>query len=178
MFLNKRFNCTVLVFVFALSIFCLFGCGKKSDPKLDAYKDSMTSFYDKLSYLDGMINGIDPEFEGAKYELLKYLDEMNDAYQDMAAIEVPEEFSGIAQLAVEASEYMQKANEFYHLAYDNEFDDESEMLASQYYERANNRVVVILQVLHGEIPEGEGIEVETEDTYEIDTIPVEDTEGE
>jgi hypothetical protein len=65
---------------------------------------------------------------------------------------------------------MEKANEFYHQAYDGDFDSDSEMLAAQYYQRANDRVLIMLQVLHGEVPEGEGITVETESTYEISTI--------
>ena len=152
------------------------GCGKKTDPELEAYKESMTEFYDTLAYYDNSINSIDPESEGAKIELLAFLDELNDVYSEMAEIPVPDEFSGIADISDEAAEYMQKANELYHTAYDNEFDDESEQLASEYYERANNRVAVMLQVLHGEVPEGEGITVETESTYEIDTIPTDETD--
>ena len=73
---------------------------------------------------------------------------------------------------------MDKANEFYHQAYDGDFDSDSEMLASQYYQRANDRVLIMLQVLHGQVPEGEGITVETESTYEISTIDDESTDGE
>ena len=87
---------------------------------------------------------------------------MNVTYKTMAETPVPEEFSGIADISVEAADYMQKANEFYHMAYDNDFDSDSEMLASQYYERANNRAMVILQVLHGEVPSVEGVSVDEE----------------
>ena len=174
MFSKYRFKAIILSA--GLLMTAITGCGKKDNPELEAYKESMTEFYDTLSYYDNSINSIDPESDGAKFELLAFLDEINEAYSEMAAIPVPDEFSGIAEISGEAADYMQKANEFYHMAYDNEFDDESEQLASQYYERANNRVAVMLQVLHGEIPEGEGITVETESTYEIETIPTEDTE--
>ncbi len=148
----------------------LTGCGKEADPALLAYKESMTQFYDKLSEYDKQINAIDPDTESAKYDLLEVLDEMKESYNTMAALEVPDEFSGIADLSVEAADYMEKANDFYHMAYDNDFDEDSEMLASQYYQRANDRAMIILQVLHGEVPEGEGISVETQSTYEISTI--------
>ena len=154
------------------------GCGKKADPALEEYKESMTQFYDRLSYYDSSINAIDPESEGAKNELLDYLDQMNESYKTMAAVDIPEEFSGISDIAKEAADYMEQANEFYHQAYDGEFDEDSESLASQYYERANNRVLVMLQVLHGEVPEGEGISVETKSTYEISTIDSESESGE
>ena len=40
---------------------------------------------------------------------------------------------GISDIAVEAADYMQMANECYHLAYDGTFDEDNEYLASQYY---------------------------------------------
>ena len=161
-----------------ISATTLSGCGKKTDPALEAYKDSMSEFYDKLSYYDNSINAIDPESAGAKTELLGYLDQMTETYKTMAETEIPDEFSGISDIAKEASDYMNLADEFYHQAYDGEaFDADSESLASQYYERANNRALVMLQVLHGEVPEGEGISVETKSTYEISTIDS-DTEPE
>lgn len=164
-FLKKSF-CLGLILV---SIFMAIGCGKKNE-KLEAYKAEMSEFYDKLAELGNSIDSIDSESEGAKEELLGYLDEMNEIYQKMGQCEVPDEFSGVADITVEAAEYMQKANECYHLAYDGGFDEENEQLASQYYERANNRAVVILQVLHGEVPSGEGVSVTTEDAYQLSTV--------
>ncbi len=146
------------------------GCGQQQDPVLTNYKEVMTDFYDKLTYYDSAINAIDPDSETAKSELLGYLDEMNQTYKTMAAATIPDEFSGISDISVEAADYMEKAAEFYHMAYDNEFDNDSVMLAEQYYQRANNRALVMLQVLHGQVPEGEGISVETESTYEFSTI--------
>ena len=169
------------IIISALSAGLLCGCGKLTDSKaLDEYKTSMEEFYSKLSYYDSSINAIDPDSDSAGAELLGYLDEMNQSYAAMAALEVPEEFSGIADIAVEASDYMQKADEFYHQAYDNTFDSDSEALAQQYYERANSRAFVILQVLHGEVPSGEGVTVETQSAYEFSTIESDtdtDTEG-
>ena len=160
----------VLSIAIAVAFMLLAGCGKKEDPELEAYRENMTSFYDRLSYYDNQINALDPDDEAAKLQLLDLLDQMNESYKTMAEATVPDQFSGIADISVEAAEYMQKADEFYHMAYDNEFDSDSEMLAAQYYERANNRAQVILQVLHGEVPEGEGISVETQSTYEFSTI--------
>ncbi len=65
---------------------------------------------------------------------------------------------------------MEMADQFYHEAYDNEFDGDSESLASQYYQRANSRVLVMLQVLHGEVPTGEGVTVTTQDSIQFSTI--------
>ncbi len=179
MFLKKRISKYLSgVLVLAFLAIAGTGCGKQADPKLESYKESMTEFYNKLSEYDSSINSIDPNSETAGDELLGVLDEMNQTYQNMAAIEIPDEFSGISDIAVEAADYMDKANEFYHQAYDGDFDSDSEMLAAQYYQRANDRVLIMLQVLHGEVPEGEGITVETESTYEISTIEDESTDGE
>jgi hypothetical protein len=159
----------ILVSLTAAAI--LGGCGKSADTQaLDEYKASMEEFYSKLSYYDSSINAIDPDSDSAGAELLGYLDEMNQSYAEMATFQVPDEFSGIADIAIEAADYMQKADEFYHQAYDNGFDTDSEALAQQYYERANNRVFVMLQVLHGEVPSGEGVTVETQSAYEFSTI--------
>ena len=153
-----------------LSVSVLAGCGKKTSSELDAYKESMTEFYDKLTYYNGAINGIDPESESAKDQLLLFLDDMNDSYRKMADTEIPEEFSGISDIAVEAADYMQMANECYHMAYDGAFDEDEEMLAAQYYQRANSRAMVMLQVLHGKVPEGEGVTVETQEPGDFDAI--------
>ena len=88
----------------------------------------------------------------------------------MAAVEIPEEFDSISEIAVEAADYMQMANETYHEAYDGDFDEDQEMLAAQYYQRANSRVMVMLQVLHGEVPSGEGVTVTTIEAGEFATI--------
>ena len=165
---NKRFK----LFCITALLSCIFvtGCGKNDDPELEAYKESMTLFYQNLAAYDDQINALDPDDEAAKLQLLDILDQMNESYKTMSETTVPDQFSGIADISVEAADYMQKADEFYHMAYDNEFDSDSEMLAAQYYERANSRAQVILQVLHGEVPEGEGVSVETQSTYEFSTI--------
>ena len=148
----------------------LSGCQKETNDELESYKESMNSFYEKLSYFDEAINGIDPESETAVTELLGYLDEMNEEYKNMAELSIPDEFSGISDIAIEAADYMEMADQFYHEAYDNEFDSDTEYLASQYYQRANSRVLVMLQVLHGEVPSGEGVTVTTQDSIQFSTI--------
>jgi hypothetical protein len=148
----------------------LFGCGKKNSQELSDYKENMTTFYNKLSYYDTEINTIDPEAEDATAQLLLLMDQMNEAYKLMADYQVPEEFDSIADISKEAADYMQSANEYYHLAYDGEFDENNEDLARQYYERANSRVQVMLQVLHGEIPEGDNVIVTTQEAGQLSTI--------
>jgi hypothetical protein len=148
----------------------LFGCGKKDNAALGEYKENITAFYNKLSYYNEEINSIDPDAEDATTQLLSLMDQMNEAYKNMASTQIPEEFESISDISREAAEYMQSANEYYHLAYDGEFDEENEELARQYYERANSRVMVMLKVLHGEIPEGDNVIVTTQEAGQFATI--------
>lgn len=178
MIINKKRISTILGCTILCASLCFVGgCGKQADSGLEEYKAGMTQFYDKLSYYDKSINGINPDSENAKNQLLAYLDEMNESYKAMAELTIPEQFDSISEIAVEAADYMQMADEFYHLAYDGVFDEDNEQLAAQYYQRANSRAQVMLTVLHGEIPTGEGITVTTEEAGQFATIS-DETEGE
>ena len=76
----------------------------------------------------------------------------------MAELTVPERFSAVDSLADEADENMQQAVALYHRAYESEtFDEGVAQAAREYYDRANIRIQYIIMILHGEIPEGEGI---------------------
>lgn len=150
-------------------IFLLTGCGANNE-ELDTYKTNMNSFFDKASAYDSAINSIDASSDSAVPDLLSNLDGLNECFQEMAAYDIPSEFDSLSDLATESAEYMQQANDSYHAAYDGEYDADSEALASQYYERANSRVKYMITILHGEVPEGEGIKITTEDTYNFTTI--------
>ena len=53
---------------------------------------------------------------------------------------------------------MRQAVALYHDAYEAEvFDEVTAQVARQYYDRANLRIQYIIMILHGEIPEGDGI---------------------
>ena len=59
------------------------------------------------------------DIRNATDELLGYLDQLDSAFQDFAALDFPTEFDYLESLADEASEYMTTAVESYHDAYDN-----------------------------------------------------------
>jgi predicted RNase H-like HicB family nuclease len=134
----------------------LSACG--TDEALIEYQDNMTTFFEEVSACNDGMNSIDASSDDAAEQLLMYLDQLNDEVAWMAELEVPEQFSAADSLADEASENMQQAVELYHQVYENgEYDEAIAEAAGEYYDRANIRIQYIITILHGEIPEGEGV---------------------
>ena len=140
----------------AFCIVMLAGCGK--DQALEQYQTDMTTFFEQISmYNDGM-NSIDASAEDATDRILDYLDKVEEEIAWMAQLEVPSQFSAVESLADEADENMKQAVALYHQAYEGDtFDEAVAQAAKEYYDRANIRIQYIITILHGEIPEGEGV---------------------
>ena len=140
----------------AFCIVMLAGCGK--DQALEQYQTDMTTFFEQISmYNDGM-NSIDASAEDATDRILDYLDKVEEEISWMAQLEVPSQFSAVESLADEADENMKQAVALYHQAYEGDtFDEAVAQAAKEYYDRANIRIQYIITILHGEIPEGEGV---------------------
>ena len=84
----------------------------------------------------------------------KYLDQLDSAFQDFAALDFPTEFDYLESLADEASAYMTQAVESYHEAYSNGgYNQLTADYAKENYARANKRIQIIITFLHGEQPE-------------------------
>lgn len=149
----KKFRKLVLCLLCALF---LTGCGE--DDALDAYQADMETFFGHMAEFDENMNAIDVSQEDYVAQLLEYLDALDAEVAWMAELEVPEQFSVVDNLADEASENMRQAVSYFHMAYDaEEFNPNYEEAAREYYKRANIRIQYIIMLLHGEIPEGEGI---------------------
>lgn len=149
----KRFRKLVLGLLCTLF---LMGCGE--DEALDAYQADMETFFGHIAEFDENMNAIDVGQEDYVAQLLEYLDALDAEVAWMAELEVPEQFSVVDNLADEASENMRQSVSYFHMAYEGEeFNPNYEEAAREYYERANVRLQYIVMLLHGEIPEGEGI---------------------
>lgn len=134
----------------------LTACG--NDEALTAYQEDMTTFFEHIAGYNDSMNSIDASSEDAAEQLLGYLDQLQDEIAWMAELEVPEQFSAVDSLADEADENMKQAVELYHQAYGGEsYDEAVAEAAREYYDRANVRIQYIITILHGEIPEGEGV---------------------
>lgn len=145
----------ILGFCLLISFF-LTACGQ--DDALDTYQEDMNTFFERAAEYNEKMNAIDPNSDTKTIELLGYLDAFADDIEWMAGLEVPSEFSVVESLADEADENMKEAVALFHTAYEGEtFDGASEQAAREYYERTNVRLQYIITILHGEIPEGEGV---------------------
>lgn len=134
----------------------LAGCGPSEE--LTDYKEKMERFFGVIALYDSNMNAIEPMAEDAEETLLHNLDNMETAFNEMAEYEIPEEFATLGELPKEAAFYMSAAVAKYHEAYDNEYNEAAEAEATQFYEKANRRLQYIIDILHGEIPEGGDVE--------------------
>ena len=152
----NTFNKFMILCAILLCGLCLSGCGE--DETLTAYQEDMNTFFEHIAdYNDGM-NAIDASADDATQQLLSYLDQLEAEIAWMAELETPDQFSAADSLADEADENMRQAVELYHRAYEAEvFDEAAAQAAREYYDRANLRIQYIIMILHGEIPEGDGI---------------------
>lgn len=136
--------------------FLLTACGE--DEALTAYQEDMNTFFENAAAYNDNMNSIDPNSEDAVSQLLAYLDGLQNEITWMAQLEVPEQFSAAESLADEADENMKEAVSLFHSAYEGDtYDEALGQAALEYYERANIRIQYIITILHGEIPEGEGV---------------------
>lgn len=142
----------------SLSLTCLMltGCGE--DPELSKFKTEMDSFCNEIIEIDAGINSIDAESEDAKDELLRYLNQADDAFRKLSNISIPEEFAYLEDLTDSASEDMTEAVSLYKDAFsNNSFNEYTFDYATEYYQRAYTRLTYIITLLHGEIPDNDDI---------------------
>lgn len=149
-------NKSIILCIVLLCGLLLTACGQ--DEELTAYQEDMNTFFEHIAaYNDGM-NSINASDEDATSQLLSYLDQLQEEFTWMAELTVPDRFSAVDSLADEADENMKQAVALYHSVYEaEEFDEGIAQAASEYYNRANIRIQYIIMILHGEIPEGDGI---------------------
>lgn len=152
----KTVNKLVILCVGLLCGLWLTGCGE--DENLTAYQEDMNTFFEHVADINDGMNSIDTSADDAIDQLLSYLDRLETEIAWMAELETPDQFSAADSLADEADENMKQAVALYHNAYEaEEFDEVTAQVARQYYDRANLRIQYIIMILHGEIPEGDGI---------------------
>ena len=142
----------------------LSSCGNPGQAKLLEYRASMEEFFGKVSEIGDRMDAIDTEAEDYKAQLLTQLSRLQEAFDEMAKAEVPEEFSTLDDLPEEAADNLKNACALYRQVLESpEYDPLVADAAEQYYDRANLRIQYIIMILHGEKPEGEGITYTTDE---------------
>lgn len=127
------------------------GCGTSQETL--QFQKEMDAFCTSVSELNESINQIDAEADNAVSLALAYLDQLDEAFQDLAEMDFPEEYDYLESLADEAASYMQEAVQSYHEAYaDGGYDQDNADYARENSARAFKRVQVILSILRGEDP--------------------------
>ncbi len=129
------------------------GCGEKEE--LTTFKEEINHFYTEVSAIESAIDAIDEESENAVSTLLINLEEMSVQFQQLADMEVPEEFISVENLADDAADYMYEAVRLYGEAYEEDYVSDSLIqAAADNYDSAMKRINYIAVLLQGEIPEG------------------------
>lgn len=148
-----------IVFAALFTAVLLTACGQ--DSELTHFRKSIDNFCTRISEIDSSINHIDAESKEATTELLSYLDDLDDTFQNFAELDFPTEFDYLENLADESSEYMTEAVKSYHDAYSNgDYDESTAEYAKQNYSRAYKRVQIIISFLHGEEPTDADLTIE------------------
>ena len=151
-----------LIISVLLSMMIFTGCGEKEE--LTKFKEDMNLFYTEVSTIETSIASVDESSESAVATLLINLEQMATQFQQLAEMEVPEEFISIEALADDAADYMHEAVRLYGEAYEEDYVSDSLIqAATENYESAMKRINYIAVLLQGEIPE-EAFVVESDGT--------------
>lgn len=158
----------LLIIICAL-VFTLCGCSNPEEDKMLAvYKANMEQFFKNTETLNDNINMINPEDEGAKDELLGYLDSLNSNFEQMAQLQVPDDLDVLSKLALNASNDMKEAVKLYKIAYNGEYSSVDAETAYLFYKRANSELQSMIKIMHGEYNLTTDSDVQT-NAYEIET---------
>ena len=145
---KKKYSVIVCLLMAAM----LTSCG--ADPAITQFKKDMDDFCETVAELNESINKIDAGADNAPALALRYLDQLDEAFQDFADMDFPKDYDYLESVADEAGEYMSEAVRSYHVAYaDDGYDEATAAYARENSARAFKRVQVILDILHGKTPE-------------------------
>lgn len=129
----------------------LLGCSSLQGPDVSAYKDNMSQFFDNVAALDEAINNLDTSQDDYVATLMTYLDQLDQTFTQMGALEVPNGFTGVKELSEDAASNMTEAVANYHTAFEGgEYRDDIAQRAYLAYAKASSELQYIIRILHGE----------------------------
>lgn len=139
----------------------LTGCASK-DPALTKFQNDMEAFSQNVETIHTKINNFSTtvnadNVDDLKRDFLYQLDSLDEQFKKFATFEFPEDFAYLEKTADEASEYMTEAVTSFHTLYEEFYSENLASYAQENYERAWKRVKIIISLIHGETPEGDGL---------------------
>ena len=148
----KQIKTIILLLICAIA---LTACSSKDTENILKFQNELNSVLSEIASIHTEINSIDVTSPDASDHVLESLSELNDAFADLAAINVTDDnHLYIKDLASEGADYMSQAYDLYQKAYGGDvFDEGNAELAYKYLERATKRVRVIVSMLHGDVPD-------------------------
>ncbi len=125
-------------------------CSKQDTQQIVQFQNKLNSALYKIEKLHEEMNAIDVTKPDASAEMLDKLSKLTVAFDALADVKVTDpQYSYITSLALEGSDYMDQAYEFFEAAYGGElFDGDSADLGYQYLERATKRIRMIVTMIH------------------------------
>ena len=110
-------------FLCALGVIGLCACSPKVD-KYNAYHEEVNKLYEKIVTTGAIIGNIDVNCDNYTEELYESLDGLKQAFDDFSEIEPPKEFADCQKLSKSASTYITNSEKCFHMAFDNEYNEE------------------------------------------------------
>lgn len=155
-------NQKLLSLSLSIPLLLLAGCGKKAD--YDAYKEEVNKLYDSIAIANVQLNEIEIYSEESKETFFNTIDNLEKAFEDFSKVEAPEEFEACVQLSTNANIYLNKCEEAFHVALDNEFNEDVFNDAAEEY----NEVIKCVNNM-GLILQGKEIVIEENETIVDDS---------
>ncbi len=116
--IKRKLTC-ILACVSTITL--LAGCGKGAD--YDGYKKCVEKLYEDVVSADAKINNIDYTSTSSKEEFFGTLDKLKSSLEEFSEVDAPKEFDDCEYLAGEAVKYITSAEDDFHKALDNDFDE-------------------------------------------------------
>ncbi|MBR6383791.1 MAG: hypothetical protein IKS56_07405 [Lachnospiraceae bacterium] len=112
-----------LGFFVTLGIMCMVACTSKTN-KYDEYHNEVNKLYEQIVTTGAIIDTIDTNADGYEQELYDSLDKLKAAFDEFAKVDPPKEFKDCKMLSEKASTYISNSSKCFHLALDEEYNEE------------------------------------------------------
>lgn len=146
----RGFKACMTGLVLGLTMVCSVGCGGGKSAAVEAYEGKLLEFKTSVEGIGEKIDAINAQSDDAVNELLFYVDAINNDFQALLDLTVPEGYESITRLNEKAANYMSSAAEYFHSAYGGDaFDENAYATANTYYAKAFEMVNYTGQVLQG-----------------------------